>query len=94
MLPFIFFIGIQPGTPVEKLLIERGYLPPNYNPLTLNPFTIKKLLYNPKPLGSLIGRAYLEAIGSLDPSSEYVGRVTLDIIERMLAIPSPDLAPA
>ncbi len=82
VLPFIFFIGIQPGTPVEKLLIARGYLPPNYNPLTLNPFTIKKLLYNPKPLGKLIGRAYLEAAASMDPASEYIGRATLDIIER------------
>ena len=82
VLPFIFFIGIQPGTPVEKLLIARGYLPPNYNPLTLNPFTIKKLLYNPKPLGKLIGRAYLEAAASMDPTSEYIGRATLDIIER------------
>ena len=94
VLPFIFFIGIQPGTPVEKLLIERGYLPPNYNPLTLNPFTIKKLLYNPKPLGGLIGRAYLEAIESLDPSSEYIGRATLDIIERKLPGFSPGPAAA
>ena len=84
VLPFIFFIGIQPGTPVEKLLIGRGYLPPNYNPLTLNPFIIKKLLYNPKPLGRVIGRAYLEAINSLDPTSDYIGRATLDIIERDL----------
>lgn len=91
VLPFIFFIGIQPGTPVEKLLIERGYLPPNYNPLTLNPFTIKKLLYNPKPLGTLIGRAYLEAVEALDPSSEYIGRLTLDIIERNLLRSSPEL---
>lgn len=88
VLPFIFFIGIQPGTPVEKLLIARGYLPPNYNPLTLNPFTIKKLLYNPKPLGRLIGRAYLEAVESLDPASEYIGRATLDIIERDLPAPA------
>ncbi|MFA7270225.1 MAG: radical SAM protein [Sterolibacterium sp.] len=84
VLPFIFFIGVQPGTPVEKLLIDRGYLKADYNPLTLNPFIIKKLLYNPKPLGSIIGRAYLEAIKSLDPTSEYIGRATLDVIERQL----------
>jgi radical SAM superfamily enzyme YgiQ (UPF0313 family) len=87
VLPFIFFIGVQPNTPVEKLLIERGYLPAGYNPLTLNPFVIKKLLYNPKPLGRLIGRAYLEAAQSLDPASEYIGRATLDIIERELSKP-------
>jgi len=87
VLPFIFFIGVQPNTPVEKLLIERGYLPAGYNPLTLNPFLIKKLLYNPKPLGRLIGRAYLEAMESHDPNSEYIGRATLDIIERELSKP-------
>jgi radical SAM superfamily enzyme YgiQ (UPF0313 family) len=87
VLPFIFFIGVQPNTPVERLLIERGYLAPDYNPLTLNPFLIKKLLYNPKPLGRLIGRAYLEASESMDPASDYIGRATLDIIERELSKP-------
>jgi len=84
VLPFIFFIGIQPGTPVERLLISQGYLKPDYNPLTLNPFVIKKLLYNPQPLGRLIGRAYLEAAEALDGNSEYIGRATIDIIEREL----------
>ena len=87
VLPFIFFIGIQPGTPVERLLISQGYLKQGYNPLTFNPFTIKKLLYNPKPLGRLIGRAYLEAIETSDPNSEYIGRATMDIIERELSKP-------
>jgi len=84
VLPFIFFIGIQPNTPVERLLIGQGYLKPDYNPLTLNPFVIKKLLYNPKPLGSLIGRAYLQALETMDPTSEYIGRATMEIIEREL----------
>lgn len=87
VLPFIFFIGVQPNTPVEKLLIERGYLPAGYNPLTLNPFLIKKLLYNPKPLGRLIGRAYLEAMATQAPDSDYIGRATLDVIERELSKP-------
>jgi len=33
---FIFFIGIQPKTPFEQLLIEQGYLKPGYNPLSLS----------------------------------------------------------
>lgn len=85
VLPFIFFIGVQPGTPVERLLIEQGYLKPGYDPLTLNPFVIKKLLYNPRPLGGVIGRAYLEVVASLDSDSEYIGRATMDILERELA---------
>lgn len=84
VLPFIFFIGIQPGTPVERLLIEQGYLKKDYNPLTLNPFTIKKLLYNPEPLGSVIAQSYLEAVDELDEGSEYIGRVTMDRLEQRL----------
>ena len=85
VLPFIFFIGIQPGTPVEQLLIKQGYLKKNYDPLTFNPFVIKRLLYNPKPLGRIIARSYLEAVRTLDEDSEYIGRATMDIINRELA---------
>ena len=84
VLPFIFFIGIQPGTPVEELLLKKGYLKKGYNPLTLNPFTIKKLLYNPKPLGPIIARSYLQAVDELDENSEYIGRATMDNLERKL----------
>ena len=88
VLPFIFFVGVQPNTPVEQRLIADGYLPKHYDPLTLNPFIIKKLLYNPKPLGGLIGRAYLRALeysSKLDDTTgEYVGRATLAILEREL----------
>jgi radical SAM superfamily enzyme YgiQ (UPF0313 family) len=84
VLPFIFFIGIQPGTPVEQLLIRQGYLRKGYNPLTLNPFIIKRLLYNPRPLGRLIARGYLEAVDMLESDSEYIGRATMDNIEREL----------
>lgn len=91
VLPFIFFIGVQPGTPVERLLLKQGYLKKDYDPLTFNPFVIKRLLYNPAPLGRLIGRAYLEAAQysdpSADPHGEYVGRATMDILERELAKP-------
>ncbi|MGB7589290.1 MAG: hypothetical protein WBM00_11335, partial [Solirubrobacterales bacterium] len=84
---FIFFVGVQPGTPVERLLINRGYLKANYNPLTFNPFLIKRLLYNPQPLGRIIARAYLEAVETISPSGDYVGRSTLDILDRELAKP-------
>ena len=87
VLPFIFFIGIQPGTPVEKYLLDKGYLKKGYNPLSLYPFTIKKLLYNPKPLGPIIARSYLKAVDSLDTNSDYVGRATMDLIEQELKKP-------
>ena len=84
VLPFIFFIGVQPNTPIERLLIKQGYLKEGYDPLTLNPFTIKKLLYNPEPFGSVIGRAYLEALEGLDANSDYIGRATMEILEQKL----------
>ena len=80
VLPFIFFIGVQPGTPVEKLLIRQGYLKAGYNPLSWNPFLIKRLLYNPPPLGPIIGRAYLEATSLTDPASDYIGRTTMEFL--------------
>ncbi|OIO79974.1 MAG: hypothetical protein AUJ86_00245 [Hydrogenophilaceae bacterium CG1_02_62_390] len=96
VLPFIFFIGIQPNTPVEKRLIAEGYLKPGYDPLTLNPFTIKRLLYNPEPLGTMIAQAYLEAMASHDPSSDYIGRATMEILEQRLreGDGQPQLQPA
>lgn len=84
VLPFIFFIGVQPDTPIERRLIAEGYLPANYDPLTLNPFVIKKLLYNPQPLGRMIGRAYLEAYEDRGVADDYVGRATIEILERDL----------
>jgi len=84
VLPFIFFIGIQPGTPVEAFLLKQGYLREGYNPLTLNPFMIKKLLYNPEPLGPVIARSYLKAVEELDDNSEYIGRATMDNLECVL----------
>ncbi|MDP3030471.1 MAG: radical SAM protein, partial [Rhodocyclaceae bacterium] len=93
VLPFIFFVGVQPNTPIEKKLIDAGYLPKSYDPLTLNPFLIKKLLYNPQPLGRLIGRAYLEALEYSskmdDTQGEYIGRATLEILARELASKKP-----
>ncbi len=57
----IFFLGVQPHTGLEKRLIENGYISNNYNPVLLNPFTIKKMLYNPPPLDKLIARSCLDA---------------------------------
>ena len=85
VLPFIFFIGVQPGTPVERRLIAQRYLKAGYNPLTLNPFRLKRLLYNPPPLGNLIAGAYLDALAAGDKASEYIGRSTMELLATRLA---------
>ncbi len=57
--PMLFFLGVQPHTGFERRLIEEGYLYAGYNPLSLNPLSIKKMLYNPPPLSKIIARACL-----------------------------------
>ncbi len=59
--PALFFLGIQPNTGLSERLIKEGYLPKNYDPLSMNPLMIKKLLYNPPPFGKMITKACLKA---------------------------------
>ncbi len=80
--PWLFFLGIQSGTILEKELIKTGYLNVDYNPLSYNPYTIKKLLYNPPPLGGMIGQSFLEASSKGTP--EEAGKLMLDILEKRL----------
>ena len=69
--PLMFFLGVQPNTDLEQRLLSEGYLSQGYNPLSLTPWNIKKLLYNPAPLNKLIAKACLAAWsrkhGSHDP---------------------------
>jgi radical SAM superfamily enzyme YgiQ (UPF0313 family) len=87
--PFIFFYGIQPNTGFEKRLIESGYIPRGYNPLSLNPFTVRKLLYNPPPLDRLIAKALLSA---WEDGGQDVGKDAFKHLEdeiRKVSRPSP-----
>jgi len=79
--PMIFFIGVQPHTPMEDRLLADGYLKPGYNPMSLNPRAIKRLLYNPRPLNGPIARACLEA---WKDGAEDSGRRVLLALERIL----------
>lgn len=79
--PMIFFIGVQPHTPMEKQLLDSGYLKRGYNPMSLNPISIKRLLYNPRPLNGPISRACLAA---WKDGSEDSGRRVLLALEKIL----------
>ena len=59
--PAIFFIGLQPHTHLEEYAFENNILKPGYNPMSLMPWTAKKLLWNPEPLGSFLGEVCLQA---------------------------------
>jgi len=59
--PAIFFIGLQPHTHLETYAFKQNILKPGYNPMSLMPWTAKKLLWNPEPLGSFFGEVCLQA---------------------------------
>jgi radical SAM superfamily enzyme YgiQ (UPF0313 family) len=83
--PMVFFLAVQPHTSFEKRLMREGYLEENYDPIALNPWTIRKLLYNPGPLGELIAKACLVA-WDIEPMA--MGRVVMREIKRTLGISS------
>ncbi len=77
--PIMFFLAVQPHTGLERKLMEEGYLSPDYNPLALNPFSIRRLLYNPPPLDKIIARFYLSA---WEKSREGLGKEVFAILEK------------
>ncbi|WP_036532822.1 photosystem II high light acclimation radical SAM protein [Neosynechococcus sphagnicola] len=59
--PAIFFIGLQPHTHLEEYAFQQQILRPGYDPMSLMPWTAKKLLWNPEPMGSFFGEVCLQA---------------------------------
>ncbi|OLP16070.1 radical SAM protein [Leptolyngbya sp. 'hensonii'] len=79
--PAIFFIGLQPHTHLETYAFEQGILRPGYDPMSLMPWTAKKLLWNPEPLGSFFGEVCLQAWRQ-NPND--FGREVMAILEQRL----------
>ena len=77
--PAIFFIGLQRHTHLEQYGFDQGLIKPGYNPMSMMPWTARKLLWNPEPMGSTFGRICLEAF-DLDPSD--FGRTVMSLLER------------
>ncbi len=59
--PVIFFLAVQPHTGLEQKALEDGSLKRGYDPISVWPWDIRKLIYNPPPLGSMIGRCCTRA---------------------------------
>ncbi|MFN7659839.1 MAG: radical SAM protein, partial [Dolichospermum sp.] len=53
--------GLQPHTHLEEYAFKEDILKPGYDPMSLMPWTAKKLLWNPEPLGSFFGEVCLQA---------------------------------
>ena len=66
--------------------MREGYLEEDYNPITLNPVTIRKLLYNPGRLGKMIARACLLA---WDEEPMKIGRAVMRELASVLGKTSP-----
>ena len=79
--PAIFFIGLQPHTHLESYAIKQGILQEGYDPMSMMPWTARKLLWNPEPMGSFFGEVCLQA---WDRNPDDFGREVLDILERQL----------
>lgn len=79
--PAIFFIGLQPHTHLEDYALKKGVLEPGYDPMSLMPWTAKKLLWNPEPLGSFFGQVCLQAWRQ-NPND--FGREVMNILEAKL----------
>jgi radical SAM superfamily enzyme YgiQ (UPF0313 family) len=77
--PAIFFIGLQPHTHLEQYAFEQGVLRPGYDPMSMMPWTARKLLWNPEPMGSTFGRICLEAF-QRNPGD--FGRAVMALLER------------
>ncbi|HET7839715.1 MAG TPA: radical SAM protein [Rectinemataceae bacterium] len=82
VLPLVFFLAIQPHTGLERRALADGHLKAGYDPLSVMPWNVLRLIYNPRPLGPLIGRACARGFAG-DP--EGVGERILAYIEAALA---------
>jgi hypothetical protein len=57
VVPVVFFLAIQPHTDLEKKALAEGSLRQGYDPISVWPWDVRRLIYNPHPLGGMIGRS-------------------------------------
>ena len=77
--PAIFFIGLQPHTHLEQYAFDTGRLQQGYDPMSMMPWTARKLLWNPEPMGAVFGRLCLEAFAR---NPDDFGRTVMALLER------------
>ncbi len=77
--PSIFFIGLQPHTHLEQYAFEKKIIKPGYNPMSMMPWTARKLLWNPEPMGSKFGAICLEAF---EQEGNNFGKAVFNLLER------------
>ncbi|MFM7791715.1 MAG: radical SAM protein, partial [Microcystis panniformis] len=68
-------------THLEEYAFKKEIIKPDYDPMSLMPWTAKKLLWNPEPLGSFFGEVCLQAWRQ---NPDDFGREVLKILEARL----------
>jgi radical SAM superfamily enzyme YgiQ (UPF0313 family) len=79
--PAIFFIGLQPHTHLEQYAFDNKMLKTDYDPMNLKPWTVRKMMWNPEPLGTFFGKVCLEA---WKRNGDDFGREVMQILEEKL----------
>jgi radical SAM superfamily enzyme YgiQ (UPF0313 family) len=79
--PAIFFIGLQPHTHLEDFAFKNNIIKPGYDPMNIKPWTVRKMLWNPEPLGSFFGEVCLQA---WQQNPYDFGREVMKILEERL----------
>ena len=64
VVPVVFFLAIQPHTDLERRALRDGHLKKGYDPLSVLPWDVLRLIYNPPPLGGIIGRSCAKAFAA------------------------------
>ncbi len=67
--PVVFFLAVQPHTGLEEKALKDGFLKRGYDPISVWPWDIRTLIYNPPPLGKMIGRCCSRAFRRSDGES-------------------------
>ena len=80
VVPVVFFLAIQPHTGLEARAMADRHLAPGYDPLSVRPGRVLRLIYNPPPLGPLVGRACAVAFAD-GRGAEGAGERVLAMIE-------------
>ena len=84
VMPVVFFLAVQPHTGLEQRALADGHLKQGYDPLSVMPWDVLKLIYNPPPLGGMIGRACARAFarGGDDVGERILGSIEAELQRR------------
>ncbi len=76
------FCIVLPGSELEQELLEAGYLPKDYDAVSLNPLTIRKFAYMTPSLRKAVGKAYTHSHVQAGPRPKSREELILDYLRK------------